>query len=90
MIAEITVKLEEERNKLQQLQAENKVKVAAARVRAYNNCNRLEGFKDEEDDKSQPYSQIIESLNPLIPQAKNHFNLNVHHLRFCESRRRSA
>ncbi|XP_026042791.1 uncharacterized protein LOC113033320 [Astatotilapia calliptera] len=71
MIAEMTAKLEEERTKLQQLQAENEVKVAAARVRAYNNYDGLESLKYEADDKLQLDSQIIESQNPLNPQAES-------------------
>ena len=36
MLTEIKLKLEEEKTRLPQLQAENEVKVAAARVKAYN------------------------------------------------------
>jgi len=51
--AEIKLKLELEKTRLQQLQADNEVKVAAARVRAYNNFDVLESFEEETDQKTQ-------------------------------------
>ncbi len=67
--AKIKQKLELEKTRLQQLQADNEVKVAAARVRAYNNFDVLESFEEETDQKTQNGWQDAWLRTPLNPQA---------------------
>ncbi len=67
--AEINLKLEEEKTRLQQLQADNEVKVAAARVRLYNNLDGLEDCEKENGFEISPDCQNTQPKNPLNPQA---------------------
>ncbi|KAI2645247.1 Serine/threonine-protein kinase haspin [Labeo rohita] len=57
------------RRQLQQLQADNEVKVAAARVRVYNNFDGLESFEEETDHKTQYGWQDAGLRTLLNPQA---------------------
>ena len=47
--AEVKLRLEEEKTKLQRLQASKEVKVAAARVKAYNAFDNVESCNQEVD-----------------------------------------
>ncbi|XP_067276268.1 uncharacterized protein [Pseudorasbora parva] len=67
--ADMKLKLEAEKTRLLQLQADNEVKVAEARVRAYNNFDGLESFTEETDFKAQYGGQNAELRSPLDPQA---------------------
>ncbi|KAI2645699.1 Laminin subunit alpha-5 [Labeo rohita] len=51
------------------LKADNEVKVAAARVRVYNNFDGLESFEEETDHKTQYGWQDAGLRTPLNPQA---------------------
>ncbi|XP_073718035.1 uncharacterized protein [Misgurnus anguillicaudatus] len=74
--AEIKQKLETEKTKLQQLQVNSEVRVAAARVRAYNNFDGLESFKEDTDQETQHDQQDMGpeiSLNPQAAPFQPHF-----------------
>ncbi|CAH2256001.1 Hypothetical predicted protein [Pelobates cultripes] len=68
-LAEIKLKLDEEKTRLQQLQAENEVKVAAARVIAYNVYDGLENCEQEINHKVQYLGQNNEPQASLNIQA---------------------
>ena len=74
MLAEMKLKLAEEKSKLQQLEADSEVEVSKARVRAYNNFD-ASGDCDEATDKVsldslntdfRPFSNLL--ATPFIPQ----------------------
>ncbi|XP_055366079.1 titin homolog [Betta splendens] len=67
--AEMKSKLEDEQLRLQQMQAENEVKVAAARVRVYNIFDSVENNEEESDYKILPSCQNVKIETPLNPQA---------------------
>nr|XP_043906906.1 uncharacterized protein LOC122785246 [Solea senegalensis] len=68
--AEMKLKLEEEKTRLQQLHADNEVKVAAARVRAYHNFNGRESVYEEPDHTIQYGCHNAELKTPLDPHAR--------------------
>lgn len=86
--AEMKLKLEEGKSKSQQLQADSEVKVAEARVRAYNNFD-IFGSCDEETDKvplDSPNTEYKPCLNPqaapfepqpAAPQKSTHEDASV-------------
>lgn len=67
--AEVKSKLEEEEIKLQQLQVDNEVKIAEARVKAYNNFDVFERCEEASDFKCLYDSQNTEYKCVLNPQA---------------------
>ncbi len=74
---EMRSRLEEERTKLQMLQADKKVKVAAARVKFYNNCES--DLEDEEERSNATRSgwREAEKKSQLKPHVKSFHSQQV-------------
>ncbi|CAH2275392.1 Hypothetical predicted protein [Pelobates cultripes] len=70
MLAEIKLKLDEEKTRLQQLLAENEVKVAVALVKAYNAYDGPENCEQKTDHKVQYLCQNNESTSCAISTFK--------------------